>query len=378
MLDLNEEQQMILETVRDLVNDKIKPRAQELDNTGKFPQENIDELIELGIVGMTVEEQYGGIGADMLTYAVVMEEISRGCAATATTVAATNSLAIGPIQNFGSEELKQKFLPGFASGNLGAFALSEPQAGSDPANLKTRAELDDDEWVINGSKIYITNAIVADTFVVFARSLDEPGSKGISAFVVPGDAEGIHVMEPEKKLGIRASPTSAMTFENVRIPKENLIGEEGKGLRYALTILDSGRIAVAAQAVGIAQAALDDSLKYAKEREQFGRPINRFQSIQMMLADMDTQIQTARLLYYHAANLKDSGQNYIKHAAQAKLYGSEIATDVTHKAIQVHGGSGFLKDYEVERYYRDARITEIYEGTSEIMRMVIARELLKE
>jgi butyryl-CoA dehydrogenase len=378
VLTLSEEQQMIVETVRDLVNDRIKPRAPKYDETTDYPADNIKELADLGIIGMTVKEEYGGFGSDMLTYAVVIEEISRGCAATATTVAGSNSLAVVPVQYYGSEELKQLFLPQLCEGaNIGAFALSEDQAGSDPANLLTRAVREGDDFVINGTKIYITNAIIANLFIVFARSLDVPGYKGISAFVVPADAPGVTILPKEKKLGIRASPTSAMTFEDVRIPSSYLIGEEGKGLSIALGTLDSGRIAVASQAVGIAQAALEDSLKFSKEREQFGKPISSFQSIQMMLAEMSMQTLSARLLYYHAAKLKDAGKPYSKEAAMAKLQASESATAVTHKAIQIHGGAGFLSDFEVERYYRDARITEIYEGTSEIMRMIIAREELK-
>lgn len=378
MLSLNEEQVLIIETVRDLVNEKIKPRAQHYDNTGDFPADNIKELAELGIVGMTVKEEYGGMGSDALTYATVVEEIARGCAATATTIAGTNTLAVAPIQNFGSEDLKAKFLPSLCSeANIGAFALSEPQAGSDVANIKTRAEREGDEFVINGSKIYITNAIVANLFIVFARSPDVEGYKSLSAYVVPADTPGIHVMPKEKKLGIVASPTSAMSFEEVRIPVDYLIGDEGKGMKIALATLDAGRISVGAQAVGISQAAYEDSIKFANEREQFGKPISNFQSIQMMIADMSARILSGRLLYYHAARLKDQGKKFTKEAAIAKLVTSENATFVTHKAIQIHGGSGFLKDFEVERYYRDARITEIYEGTSEIMRLIIARHELK-
>jgi len=379
MLGLSEEQQMIIETVRDLVNDKIKPRAKDYDESGDFPQDNINELSELGIIGMTVDERYGGIGSDSLTYSAVIEEISRGCAATATTVAGTNSLAVDPIQSWGSDFLKEKFLPRLASeGKIGAFALSEPQAGSDVAAITTRAEKTSDGFIINGSKIYITNAIVADLFIVFARSQDIPGYKGLSAFVVPAETEGIHVLPKERKLGIVASPTSAMTFENVSIPEDYLIGTEGQGFKIALSTLNSGRISVAAQAVGIAQAAFEDGVAFAKQREQFGQSISNFQSIQMMIADMATKVLSSRLMYYHAARLKDQGLPYVKDAAMAKLYASEAATAVAHKSLQIHGGSGFLKDFDVERYYRDARITEIYEGTSEIMRVIIAREVLKE
>ncbi|RMG38699.1 MAG: acyl-CoA dehydrogenase [Methanobacteriota archaeon] len=375
---LNEDQKMIRDSIRELVNDKIKPRARMYDEKEVFPEENIKDLRETGFLYMTLPEKYGGIGADMLTYATTCEEIARGCAATATIFAGNNSLGISPILTYGNEEQKERFLPKFAEeGGLGAFCLSEPHAGSDPASLSTRARLEGDEWLINGSKFYITNAKEATVFIVFARSNDQPGHRGVSAFIVPAETPGITVMPPEKKLGIKASVTSAMTFEDVRIPKENLLGEEGKGIRMALSILDKGRIAVAAQAVGIAQAAYEDSIKYAKERTQFNQPISNFQAIQFMIADMATRIEAGRTLYQKAALLVDNGKNYVKEAAIAKLYASESATFVTHRAIQIHGGAGFLKDFEVERYYRDARITEIYEGTSEIMRLVIAREALK-
>lgn len=377
-MNLSEDQIMIRDSIRELVNDKIKPRARMYDEQEVFPVENIRDLRETGFLYMTLPEEYGGIGADMLTYATTCEEIARGCAATATIFAGNNSLGISPILSYGTEEQKEKFLPMFAAEEgLGAFCLSEPHAGSDPASLSTRARLEGDEWVINGSKFYITNAKEATLFIVFARSNDHPGHRGVSAFIVPADTPGITVMPPEKKLGIKASVTSAMTFEDVRVPKENLLGQEGKGIRMALSILDKGRIAVAAQAVGIAQAAYEDSIKYAKERTQFNQPISTFQAIQFMIADMATRVEAGRALYQRAANLADNGQNYIKEAAIAKLFASESATFVTHKAIQIHGGAGFLKDFEVERYYRDARITEIYEGTSEIMRLVIAREALK-
>lgn len=378
MIELNEEQELIVDMIRDLVNDKIKPKAAYHDETQEYPIDHLKELAELGIMGMTVAEEYGGMGLDMLTYTLVMEELSRGCASTATTVAGSLSLTVYPLQTFGQEEVKKEFLPRLVEeGRVGAFALSEPQAGSDPSNLTTRAVRDGDEYVINGSKIYITNAKYADMFIVFARSLDIPGYKGISAFLVPAEIEGIHVLPPENKMGIRASPTSAMTFEDVRIPSNYLLGEEGRGINIALETLNSGRIAVAAQAIGIAQAAYEDALKFAKEREQFGQSISNFQSIQMMLADMYTKITSARLMTYHAARLKDAGKKFVTEAAMAKLVASETATFAAHRCIQIHGGSGFLKDFAAERYYRDARVTEIYEGTSEILRMIIAREELK-
>jgi len=378
MYKLSEEQEIIQSTIRDIVKDQIKPRAKMYDEEERFPTENIRDLRENGFLHMTLPEEYGGIGADIMTYAMTTEEIARGCASTATIFAGNNSLGISPIMMYGTEEQKERLIPYFTKDDgLGAFALSEPHAGSDPASLSTRAKLEGDEWVINGSKFYITNAAEASIFNVFARSNEQPGSKGISMFSVPADTHGITVHPPEKKMGIKASVTSAMTFEDVRIPKDNLIGQEGKGLSMALSILDKGRIAVAAQATGIAQAAYDDSLKYAKERIQFGKPIIKFQGIQMMIADMATRINASRLLYQNAAQLQMEGKRFIQAAAMAKLFASESATEVAHKAIQIHGGGGFLKDFEVERYYRDARVTEIYEGTSEIMKMVISREALK-
>ncbi len=375
---IDEDLMMIKNTIRDIVTDKIKPLARVYDDEERFPEDSIQALRESEFLYMTIPEKYGGIGADTLTYATVCEEIARGCASTATIFAGNNSLGIGPILKYGTEEQKAKFLPRFTKEKgLGAFCLSEPHAGSDPGALSTRAVRDGDEWVINGSKFYITNAKEATVFIVFAKSNPELGSKGISAFIVPADTPGITVMPPEKKLGIKASVTSAMSFENVRIPSEYLLAKEGDGLRMALSILDKGRIAVAAQAVGIAQAAFEDSIKYAQERIQFGKPLSYFQAIQFKLADMATQIHAARLLYQEAAKLADMGKPFIKEAAIAKLFASEISTKVTHQAIQIHGGGGFLKDFEVERYYRDARITEIYEGTSEVMRMVIAREVIK-
>lgn len=373
---LSEEQEMILETVRDLVNEKIKPKARYYDETGEFPHQNIDSLKEIGILGMNIEEKYGGINANILTYAVVLEEISRGCASTATTIAGSNSLAATPIQKYGNDYIKETFLP-LLTTHLGAFGLSESHAGSDAAALSTRAIRDGDEFVINGSKTFITNAEQAKIVVLFARSLDIPGYKGISAFVVPTETEGFNILPHEKKMGIRASATNALSFEELRIPKENIIGEEGKGLNIALSTLNSGRIAVAAQSVGIAQAAYEAGLKYAKEREQFGKSISNYQSIQMMLAEMTTKITYSRLLYYHAAKLHDAGLPYIKEAAMAKWVGSETATFCAHRAIQIHGGNGYINEFEVERLYRDARITEIYEGTSEIMQMIISREELK-
>lgn len=378
MITLTEDQKLIQSTVRELVQEKIKPRAKMIDEEERFPTEDINDLRELGFLNMTLPERYGGIGADQLIYAIVTEEIARGAAATATIFAGNNSLGIIPISTYGTEEQKERFFKYFQQPNgLGAFALSEPHAGSDPASLSTRATLDGDEWVINGSKFYITNAAEATVFNVFARSNDQPGYKAISSFVVPADTPGITILPPEKKLGIKGSVTSAMSFEDVRIPKDNLLGTEGKGLSQALAILDKGRIAVAAQAVGIAEAAYQDSIKYAKEREQFGQVIAKFQNIQSMIAEMATRVKAARLLYYDAAIRYDRGERITQHAAMAKLYASETATFAAHRAIQIHGGAGFLKDFDVERYYRDARITEIYEGTSEIMKFVIAREALK-
>ena len=373
-MNITEEQKLIQSSIRELVTEKIKPHAKSYDEQSIYPVKSVQALRSHEFLTMMIPGEYGGADADPLSYSLCVEEIARGCASTSTIFAANNSLVISPIKVFGTEEQKERFFPYFTrKDGLGAFALSEPHAGSDASSLSTKAILDGDEWVLNGSKFYITNASESNILVIFARSNEQKGHKGISAFVVPRDISGLTVLPPEQKLGIRASVTSAITLEDVRIPKTNLLGKEGSGIPIALSTLDKGRITIAAQSVGISQAAYDDALRYAKEREQFGKKIIKFSTIKTMLADMLTQLTASRLMYRQAINEQMTGKKITQIAAMAKLFASENATFITHKALQIHGGAGFLKDHEVERYYRDARITEIYEGTSEIMKLVISR-----
>jgi butyryl-CoA dehydrogenase len=329
-------------------------------------------------MGMMVPEDLGGAGLDAVSYALVIEEIAKADASTAVTVAVNNSLVCGVFLQFGSDEQRKKFLPPLAKGEkLGSFALTEPEAGTDAGNVQTTAVLDGDQYVVNGTKTFITNGGLAGTVLVFASTNKELKAKGLSCLVVEKETPGFSVGSREKKMGMRAADVSELIFEDCRVPKENLIGQEGEGLKIGLTALDSGRISIAAQAVGIAQAAFQEALEYSKQRQQFGQPICQFQAIQFMLADMATRIEAARLLTYRAAHLKDQGARFSSQASMAKLYASEAATWVCTKALQIHGGYGYMKDYAVERYFRDARLTEIYEGTSEAQRMVIARGLLR-
>ncbi|MBI4834767.1 MAG: acyl-CoA dehydrogenase [Planctomycetes bacterium] len=375
---LTEEQKLVRDTARDFAENQVKPIAADLDATSRYPAELVAQMSELGFMGVAFPEKYGGAGMDYLSYSIVVEEISRACGATGVIVSAHSSLACDPIYNFGTEEQKLKFLKPMASGKkLGCLGLTEPGAGSDAASLKTIAELKGNEWVLNGTKLFITNGGQAEIAIVIAITDKEKGYKGISAFIVEKGSPGFSVGKAEKKLGINASSTTELIFDNCRIPKENLLGELGSGFKIALATLDGGRIGIASQAIGIARAALEESIKYAKERKQFGKPIADLQAIQWMIADMATEIDAARLLTWRAASLKDKKEKYSKEAAMAKLYASEAATRATHKGIQVHGGYGYTKDYPMERFYRDARITEIYEGTSEIQRLVIASNLLK-
>lgn len=375
---LSEEQKLVRDTARDFAENQVKPLAAELDATSRFPAELIPQLAEMGFMGVAYPEKYGGAGMDYVSYAIVIEEISRACASTGVIISAHSSLACDPIYNYGTEEQKMKFLKPMASGKkIGCLGLTEPGAGSDAANVKTTAELVGNEWVINGTKLFITNGGQAEVAVTLGVTDKDKGTKGISAFIIEKGTPGFTIGKSEKKLGINASSTTELIFENCRIPKENLLGERGAGFKVALSTLDGGRIGIAAQAVGIARAALEESVKYSKERQQFGKPIAEFQAIQWMIADMATEIDAARLLTLRAAFLKDKGERYSKEAAMAKLFASETATRVTHKGIQIHGGYGYTKDYPLERFYRDARITEIYEGTSEIQRLVIAANLLK-
>jgi alkylation response protein AidB-like acyl-CoA dehydrogenase len=373
--ELNDEQQMIRKMVREFAEKELAPHAAEVDAKGQFPLDAIRKMGELGLLGLNVPEAYGGAGADMVSYALAIEEIARACGSTALTVAA-HALCTTPLNLFGSEEQKRKYLVPLAQGKLGAFGLTEPGAGSDAAAAKTTAVRDGDWWVLNGSKIFITNGGLADVLIIVAVTDKSKGTRGISAFIVEKGTPGFTPGREEEKMGLRGSLTSQLFFENCRVPAANLLGSEGDGFKYALATLDSGRIGIGAMSVGLAQAALEASLRYAKERVQFGQPIASFQAIQWMLADMGTQIEAARLLVHRAATLKDKGQRFTKEAAMAKLFASEMAERACHKAIQIHGGYGYVREYAVERFYRDVRLCEIGEGTSEVQRLVIARQLL--
>lgn len=377
--NITEEQKMIRDMARKFAQEEVAPWAAKLDEEEKFPAMHLPKMAELGLLGMMVDPQYGGSGLDTLTYVLALEEISKVCASTAVTMSVNNSLYCGPVEKFGTEEQKQEFLTPCATGEkLGAYCLSEPGTGSDAANQKTTAVKDGGFYILNGTKNWITNGPNADLFVVFAMTDKSKGNKGISAFLVKKTDPGFSVGKIEKKLGIRASSTSAIVLDNCKIPASRLLHEEGKGFAVAMNTLDYGRIGIATQALGISQSALDKAVKYAGERDAFGQTINNFQAIQWMIADMSVRIEASRLLTYKAAWMKDQGLACSKEAAQAKLFASETSNFVTNKAVQIHGGYGYSREYEVERLLRDARITEIYEGTSEIQRLVIARSVIKE
>ncbi|MBT3231820.1 MAG: acyl-CoA dehydrogenase [Calditrichaeota bacterium] len=374
---LTEEQQMLREMVHDFAQNEVKPVAAVIDETCKFPMDTVKQMGELGLLGIVFPEKYGGAEMDYVCYAIAVEEISRVCASHGITLAAHISLGVNPIYMFGSEEQKMEWMPRLCSGEvLGAFGLTEPNAGSDAGGTETTAVRDGDEWVLNGTKRFITNATVSDVYSVTAITDKSKGTKGISAFLVEKDRAGFSLDKKEDKLGIRGSDTAGLIYEDCRIPAKNLMGKEGDGFKYFLDILDGGRISIGAMALGIAQGALDEALKYSQEREQFRRPLSSFQAIQMKLADMATWIEASRHLIYNAARLKDAGKPYIKEASMGKLFASETATKVAEMAIQIHGGYGYTRDYPVERMWRDAKLTEIGEGTSEIQRLVIARQLL--
>ena len=378
MYKLNEEQLEMQQMFRDFAEKEVAPIAIEIDEEHRFPEENVAKMQELGFFGIPFDEEYGGIGLDTLTYVLCVEELSKACASTGVIVSAHTSLCADAINKFGNEEQKQKYLTPLASGEkLGAFALTEPDAGTDASGQKTTAVKDGDEYVLNGSKIFITNAGYADTYVVFAMTDKSQGTKGISAFIVEKGTPGFDFGAKEDKMGIKASSTMELVFRDCRIPAANLLGEEGKGFKYAMQTLDGGRIGIAAQALGIAEGALNKAIKYVKERQQFGRPIAKFQNTQFKLAEMAIDIESARHLVYKAATLKDSGESYTVAAAEAKLKAARVAMDVTTKAVQLFGGYGYSKEYEVERMMRDAKITEIYEGTSEVMLMVVGGSLLR-
>ncbi|MDC3414952.1 acyl-CoA dehydrogenase [Aquibacillus sp. 3ASR75-11] len=376
---LTDEQKMLQKVVRDFAKKEVEPTAAERDEEERFDRAIFDKMAELGLTGIPWPEEYGGIGADYVSYVIAIEELSRVCASTGVTLSAHLSLASWPIFKYGSEEQKQTFLTQLATGEkLGAYALSEPGAGSDVSSMRTTAKLDGDHYVLNGSKVWITNGGVADVYVVFAKTDQDAKHKGITAFVVEKGTEGFTFGKKEKKLGIRSSPTTELIFENCKVPVANRLGEEGEGFKIAMTTLDGGRNGIAAQALGIAQGALDAAVDYAKEREQFGKPIAQNQGISFKLADMATEIEASRLLTYQAAWLESEGLPYGKASAMSKLFAGDTAMRVTVEAVQVFGGYGYTKDYPVERYMRDAKITQIYEGTNEIQRLVIGRMLTKE
>ena len=377
-LELSEEQKLLQQTVREFANTEVKPLARELDETGRFPRETLRKAAELGLTGIPFPEQYGGAGFDHISYAIAIEEISRACASTGVILSVQNSLYCDPIYRFGSEEQKQRLLAPFARGEkIGCYALTEPQAGSNAAALATHAVRKGDRYIVNGTKAWITNGGAADAAIVYVNTDPPKGERGITALVVERGTPGFKVGKEEKKLGINATACVELSFTDCEVPIENRIGTEGEGYKVALSTLDGGRIGIAAQAVGIAQGAFEEALKYSQQRMAFGQPISNFQAIQFMLADMATEIDAARLLARKAAWKQDIGARFSMEASIAKLFASEMATRVTHKAIQIHGGYGYSREYPVERMYRDARITEIYEGTSEIQRLVIAAWVLK-
>jgi butyryl-CoA dehydrogenase len=377
-MKLRQKHEEFRQKIREFAEAEIEPKASSLDEKAEFSFDTVKKLGEMGILGMVAPKEYGGTGYDTVSYSIAVEEISRVCGSTGITVAAHNSLGVYPIYLFGNEEQRKKYIPPLASGEkLGSFGLTEAGAGSDAAGTKTTAVLDGDSYVVNGSKCFITNASVGETFVFTAMTDKSKRYKGISSFILEKGMKGFSIGKKENKMGLRGSDTATLNFEDLRVPKENLLGKEGEGFKQFMITLDGGRISIGAMALGIAQGAFDKALKYAKEREQFGQPIANFQAIQWKLADMATQIEAARHLIYDASELKDKGERFIKESAMAKLYASEVGRFVTHQAIQIFGGYGYMSEYPVERYLRDVKLCEIGEGTSEIQRIVIARELLR-
>ncbi|MGE5236505.1 MAG: acyl-CoA dehydrogenase family protein [Acidobacteriota bacterium] len=374
--ELSDQQRMIRDMARDFATERVRPGAAGRDESGEFPAAIFKEMGELGLLGMLVPEHYGGAGADALSYVLALEEVARADAAVAVGMSVTNSVCQWPITRFGSDELRARVLPPLARGEvLGGIMLTEPAAGSDLASLRTTYRRDGDSFLLTGSKAWITNAGIARTFVVLATRDRSLGQAGISAFVLDAEQDGVLVHPPERKMGLRSSRTSMVTLEDAVVPAANLLGEEGRGMKVALATLDHSRLGIAAQALGVAQAALDESLRYAKEREQFGRPLLEHQAIAFRLADMDVELEAARWLTYRAAWLSEQGGRYSRTSAEAKLLASETANRIAAAAVQIHGGYGYSREYVVERLYRDARVTTIYEGTSEVQRMVIARVL---
>ncbi len=375
--ELTEEQKMIRAMVREFARTELLPTAAERDRTKEFPRENLRKMGELGLLGMNVPVEYNGAGVDTVSYSVALQEVAYACASTAVIMSVHNSVACGPIYLFGSDYLKETYLKRLAAGNLiGSFAVTEPGAGSDPASQKTRAVKDGNSYVINGNKVLITSGKNSNVTVVTAYTHKEKKHRGISAFVVEKGTPGFSVGKEEQKMGLCASDTVELIFEDCRVPKENLLGKEGDGFVIAMASLDGGRIGIASQSVGLAQACLDAAVTYAKERIQFGKPIAQFQAIRWMIADMATEIEAARLLTFNAAAMRDRRENFSAAASMAKVFASEMANQVAYRALQIHGGYGYIKDFPVERYYRDARVLTLYEGTSEIQRTVISNHLL--
>ncbi|WP_313133019.1 acyl-CoA dehydrogenase [Anaerocolumna sp.] len=374
---LSKEHEMARNLFREFAQKEVKPLAREIDETEAFPKETVEKMKKFGFLGIPISKEDGGQGCDTLTYVLCVEELAKVCGTTSVIVSAHTSLCSDPLRKFGTKEQKEKFLKPLARGEkLGAFGLTEPNAGTDAAGQQTKAVLAGDEYILNGSKIFITNGKEADTYIIFAMTDKSKGTRGISAFIVEKGTPGFAFGTKEKKMGIRGSATYELTFTDCRIPKDNLLGEEGKGFVIAMQTLDGGRIGIAAQALGLAAGALETTIAYVKERKQFGKPISKFQNTQFQIADMATKVEAARMLVYKAAMAKDTQKTFSLEAAMAKLYASEVASEVTSKAVQLHGGYGYTREYDVERMMRDAKITEIYEGTSEVQRMVISGNLL--
>lgn len=373
-----DEHLMLRDAVREFALNELAPRASEIEENHIFPAENMAKMAELGFLGAHIPEKYGGAGMDFTSFVIIMEEVSRVCGSTGITLAAHSSLCAYPLFKFGSEEQKRKFLPDICSGRkLGAFGLTEAEAGSDAGATKTTAVRKDDHWVINGSKMFCTNGSKADLIVIVAKTdLEAPSSHGISSFIIEKGFPGFTVGKDEDKLGLRGSVTTQLFFENCQVPAENLMGVEGEGFKHFMETLDEGRVVIGVMALGIAQGAFDEALKYSKQREAFGHPIAKLQTIQGYLADMAMQLEAGRLLIYSAARKLDAGQRVTRESAMAKLYASEVANFVTNKAVQIHGGYGYTKDFDAERFFREAKVTQIYEGTNEILRLIIARETL--
>lgn len=375
---LGEEHTMVCDMVRDFAQEKVAPRAAEIDKNSTFPMENIEEMAKLGLMGVTLPPEYEGAGMDTISYCIAIEEISKACASTAVIMAVHNSLVGNIIYTFGNDAQKKKYLPDIATGKkIGAYALTEPNAGSDAAHIETTVKKDGDNYILDGTKTFITNSVAAEIFIVYATTDRAIGSKGICCFIVEKGFSGFKIGKKEEMMGMRGGGTCQLLFEGCKVPKENLIGEENQGFKVAMGALDVGRLGIAAQAVGIAHAAYEASVKYSQERKQFGQAICNFQMIQAMLVQMATEIEAARLMVYKTAWLKDNGHNFTKEASMAKLFASEVAVRTTVNAVQVHGGYGYTKEYPIERYMRDAKVTQIYEGTSEVQKMVIARQILK-